>query len=123
MYCQEWRCAKHTIWTMQPLNDAWDATNWDGLCGTPWLMVALDLNLTKKVTSHKEGGGSSLARIFLKYFQRLSREDSTCCWQTSRLTVTPEVVRVVQRSHRTGEQEYHITTNVENESERLTRSL
>ena len=21
-------------WTRQPLNDAWDATNWDGLCGT-----------------------------------------------------------------------------------------
>ena len=23
-------------WTRQPLNDAWDAANWDGLCVTPW---------------------------------------------------------------------------------------
>ena len=23
-------------WTRQTLGDAWDATNWDGLCGTPW---------------------------------------------------------------------------------------
>ena len=25
-------------WTRQPVNDAWDATNWDGLGGTPWQM-------------------------------------------------------------------------------------
>ena len=41
----------------QPLNDVWDATNWDGLCGTPWQMVALELKLTKKVTSGKEREG------------------------------------------------------------------
>ena len=29
-----------TSWMRQPLNDAWDATNWDGLCGTPWQMAA-----------------------------------------------------------------------------------
>ena len=34
----------------QPLNDAWDATNWDGLCGTPWQVVALELKLTEKGT-------------------------------------------------------------------------
>ena len=24
------------VGTRQPLNDAWDVTNWDGLCGAPW---------------------------------------------------------------------------------------
>ena len=23
-------------WTIQTLSDAWDTTNWDGLCGTPF---------------------------------------------------------------------------------------
>ena len=27
-------------WKRQTLRDAWDATNWDGLCGTLWQMVA-----------------------------------------------------------------------------------
>ena len=44
-------------WTRQPLIDAWNATNWDSLCGTPWQMVALGLKLTKKVKSDKEGAG------------------------------------------------------------------
>ena len=39
----------------------------------------------------------------------------------SRLTVTLEVVRVVQRWHRMGERTNHTTTNVENEAERLLR--
>ena len=43
-------------WKRQLLNDVWDATNWDGLCGTPWQMVALELTLTKKVTSDKGAG-------------------------------------------------------------------
>ena len=25
-------------WTRQTLSDAWESTNWDGLCGTPWQM-------------------------------------------------------------------------------------
>ena len=37
-------------WTRQTLSDAWESTNWDGLCGTPWQMVAPELKLTKKVT-------------------------------------------------------------------------
>ena len=35
-------------WTRQTLSDAWDATNWDGLCGTQWQMVALELKWTKE---------------------------------------------------------------------------
>ena len=27
-------------WTRQTLSDAWETTNWEGLCGTPWQMVA-----------------------------------------------------------------------------------
>ena len=27
-------------WTRQTLSDAWESTNWEGLCGTPWPMVA-----------------------------------------------------------------------------------
>ena len=27
-------------WTRQTLSGAWDGTNWDGLCGTRWQMVA-----------------------------------------------------------------------------------
>ena len=80
----------------QTLSDAWESTNWDGLCGTPWQMAALALNLTKKVTAEK-GAGTPLPR--LKERQRLSREDSTFCLLTSRLTVTLEVVQVVQRLH------------------------
>ena len=38
-------------WTRQPLNDAWDAPNWDGLCGTPWQTVVPELKWTKKVAS------------------------------------------------------------------------
>ena len=49
-------------WTRQTLSDAWDATNWDGLCGTPWQLVALELKLTKKVTADREGLGLPLPR-------------------------------------------------------------
>ena len=27
-------------WTSLTLSDAWESTNWEGLCGTPWQMVA-----------------------------------------------------------------------------------
>ena len=35
-------------WTRQPLSDAWDATNWERLCGIPWQMVAVKSRQTKK---------------------------------------------------------------------------
>ena len=50
-------------WTRQTLSDAWESTNWDGLFGTPWQMVAPELKLTKKVTADKEGAGTPLSRI------------------------------------------------------------
>ena len=42
-------------WTRQTLSDAWESTDWEGLCGSPWQMVAPELKLTKKVTADKEG--------------------------------------------------------------------
>ena len=47
----------------QPLNDAWDAANWDGLCGTLWQMVAPELTLTKKKYIKKKEAGLPLPRL------------------------------------------------------------
>ena len=44
-------------WPRQTLSDAWESTNWEGLCGTPWQMMAPELKLTKNVTADKEGAG------------------------------------------------------------------
>ena len=41
-------------WKRQTLSDAWNAANWDGLCDTPWQMVAPAVKLTKKVTADKK---------------------------------------------------------------------
>ena len=49
-------------WTRQPLHDAWSASNWDGFCCTPWQMVALELKLTKKVTSDRDGSWTSIVK-------------------------------------------------------------
>ena len=53
-------------WTRQTLSDAWESTSWEGLCGTPWQMVAPELKLTKKVTADKEGAGPPLPRIVVE---------------------------------------------------------
>ena len=53
-------------WTRQTLIDAWESTNWEGLCDTPWQMVAPELKLVKKVTNDKEGAGSLLPRIVVE---------------------------------------------------------
>ena len=50
-------------WTRQTLIDAWESTNWKGLCGTPWQMVASELKLTKKVTADKKGAGPTLPMV------------------------------------------------------------
>ena len=47
-------------------SDAWESTNWEGVCGTPWQMVAPELQLTKKVTADKEGAGPPLPRIVVE---------------------------------------------------------
>ena len=49
--------------TGRTLSDAWESTNWEGLCGTPWQMVAPELKLTKKVTADKEGAETPLPSI------------------------------------------------------------
>ena len=46
------------------LSDAWKSTTWEGLCGTPWQMVAPEL--TKKVTADKEGAGLPLPRTVVE---------------------------------------------------------
>ena len=48
-------------WTRQTLSDAWESTNWEGLCGTLWQMVAPELKLTKKVTADR-GSGTPIAK-------------------------------------------------------------
>ena len=53
-------------WTRQTLGDGWESTNWEGLCGTPWKMVAPELQLTKKVTADKEGAGPPSIRIVVE---------------------------------------------------------
>ena len=55
-----------TGWTRQTLSDAWESTNWEGLCGTPWQMVAPELKLTTKVTADKEGAGLPLPMIVVE---------------------------------------------------------
>ena len=60
---QEQFCAlRGKSWTRQTLSDAWESTNLEGLCGTPWQMVAPELKLTKKVPADKEGAGPPLPR-------------------------------------------------------------
>ena len=74
-------------WTRQTLSDGWESTNWDGLSGTPWQMVAGELKLMKKVTADKEGAGPPLPRIVVerapevepRRFYVLSA-DSGCSW-------------------------------------------
>ena len=53
-------------WTRQTLSDAWESTNWEGLCGTPWQMVVPEFKLTKKVTTDQEGAGPPLPRIVVE---------------------------------------------------------
>ena len=66
-------------WTRQTLSEAWESTNWEGLCGTPWQLVARELKLTKKVTADKEGAGPHCQGLWLKERQKLNTEDSVEC--------------------------------------------
>ena len=38
-------------WTRETLHDAWDATNWDDLCGIPWQMVTMDFESIRCIRS------------------------------------------------------------------------
>ena len=53
-------------WRRQTLSDAWESRKWEGLCGTPWQIVAPELKLTKKATADKEGAGPPLPRIVVE---------------------------------------------------------
>ena len=48
------------------LSDAWESTNWEGWCGTPWQTMAPELKLTKKVTADTEGAGPPVQRIVVE---------------------------------------------------------
>ena len=96
MYYEEWSCA-WSNWTRQALSDPWDATNWSGLCGTPWQMVATTLKLTKKV----KGLGPSIAKDIEAHGH------------------TGELSRLCTARH--GRAINRTTTNLEKESERLMR--
>ena len=58
--------ARGKSWTRQTLSDAWESTNWEGLCGTLWQMVAPELKLTKKCAADKEETGLPLPRIVVE---------------------------------------------------------
>ena len=60
------RVVRGKSWTRQTLSDAWESTNWEGLCGTPRQMVAPELKFTKKVTADKDGAGPPLPRIVVE---------------------------------------------------------
>ena len=107
-------------WTRQTLSDAWDATNWDGLSGTPWQKVAPEVK-RREPQRTKQELDLECRRLWWKALHRLSREDSMCCLLTSRLAVKLDVVRVVQRWHRMEERSNPRTLNVENASERSLR--
>ena len=49
-------------WTKQTQSDAWESTNWEGLSGTPWQIMAPELKLMKKVKADQEGAGPPLPR-------------------------------------------------------------
>ena len=110
-------------WTRQTLSDAWESTNWEGLSGTPWQMVAPELKLTKKVTADGEGAGPHCQGLWLRERRSLSLGDPTFCLRTSKLTDTLEVVQAVRHLHRMDERQSHIMTNAESESERSLREL
>ena len=53
-------------WTRQTLSNVLESTNWEGLCGTPWQLVAPELKLAKNVSADKEGAGPPLPRIVVE---------------------------------------------------------
>ena len=105
-------------WTRQTLSDAWESTNCEGLCGTPWQMVAPEMKLTKKVTADREGTGPHRQGLWLKERRKLNPEDFTSCLRILKRMDTREAVQDVQRLHRMEERQSHIMTNAESESER-----
>ena len=74
------RVVRGKSWTRETPSDAWESTNWEGLCGTPWQMVAPELTM-KERDLHCQG-------LWLKEHQKLNPEDSSSCLRTAMLTDT-----------------------------------
>ena len=104
-------------WTRPTISDAWESTNWEGVCGTPWQMVAPELELTKKVKADKEGAGPHCQGLWLFERLKLNPEDSTSCVRTLKLTDTREAAQDAQRLHRMEKRQSHTMMNAEKESE------
>ena len=121
VHYQERSCARHKL-------DKTDTDRCQGIDELGWLVWHSAANwwlrnwswrrrsqLTKKERDrHCQG-------LLLRERRRLSREDSTFCLLTVRLTDSLEVVLVVLRLHRMEERQNHMMTNAENESELLLR--
>ena len=81
------------------MSDVWEATNWEGLCGTPWHMVVPELKLTKKVTADNKSADPHCGELWLEERQKLNPEDSTSCLRRLKLTDTLEAAQDAQRLH------------------------
>ena len=88
-------------WARETLSDAWESTNLEGLCGTPWQKVAPEMKLTKKVTADKEGAGPPLPRMVVERTPGVVEPRRFYVLSAAlKLTDTLEVVQDVQRLHR-----------------------
>ena len=109
-------------WTRQTLSDAWESTNWDGLCGTPWQMVAPELKLTKKVTADKDGAGPPLPRIVVERAPEAEpRRFYVLSADIEAHGHTLEAAQNAQRLRRMEKRQSHTLMNAERESERSSR--
>ena len=108
-------------WTRQTLSDAWESTNWEGLCGTPWQMVAPELKLTKKVAADKEGAGPPLPRIVVERAPEAEPRRFYVLSADIEAHGHTGGSQDAQRLHRMEKRQSHITMNAEKESERSLR--
>ena len=115
MYSQEWCCA----WQKLDKTDTERCLGIDeleGLCGTPWQMVAPELKWTKKVTADKEGAGDARCQgLWLKERQKSNPEDSTSCLRILKLTDRLETAQDAQRLSRMEKRQSHMAMNSERE--------
>ena len=109
------RVVRGKSWTRHTLSDAWESTNWEGLCGTPWQMVAPELKLTKKVTADKEG---ALPRIVVERAPEVEpRIFYVLSADIEAHTDMLEAAQAVQRLHRMEKRQSHVMTSAENQND------
>ena len=54
-------------WTRQTLSDAWESTNWEDLCGTPWQMVVPENRDDEQVAvRHADASGGDIRETSTK---------------------------------------------------------